>query len=100
MKAQRAQQHTVSGTSENSSAADDNQQQRASEQRDKNELAIAFGKFCLDLAKLTYGGVFLSAIMQINYDMSKAIKYGAIAIILLAILGFLFIRIGNNKKKL
>ena len=36
----------------------------------------------------------------INYDMSKAIKYGAIAIILLAILGFLFIRIGNNKKKL
>ena len=33
----------------------------------KNELAVTFGKFCLDLAKLTYGGVFLSAIMQLSY---------------------------------
>ena len=63
----------------------------------KNELAITFGKFCLDLAKLTYGGVFLSAIMQMSYDMTMAIQYGALAIILLAILGLLFVKIGNGK---
>lgn len=61
----------------------------------KNELAITFGKFCLDLAKLTYGGVFLSAIMQLSYDMSNAIFYGAMAIVLLSIMGMLFVKIGN-----
>ena len=60
-------------------------------------MAITFGKFCLDLAKLTYGGVFLSAIMQMSYDMTMAIQYGALAIILLAILGLLFVKIGNGK---
>ena len=66
--------------------------------QEKDELAISFGKFCLDLAKLTYGGVFLSAIMQLSYDMEKAVTIGAIAIILLAILGFIFIKIGNKKR--
>lgn len=64
---------------------------------EKNELAITFGKFCLDLAKLTYGGVFLSAIMQLSYDMGNAVRYGAVAIVLPVILGMLFVKIGNDK---
>ena len=67
-----------------------------SKPREKNELAITFGKFCLDLAKLTYGGVFLSAIMQLSYDMSLALMYGALAIILLSVLGLVFVKIGNK----
>ena len=63
----------------------------------KDELAIEFGKFCLDLAKLTFGGVFLAAIMEMSYDMSKAVSLGAVAIVLLSILGFIFIKIGNKK---
>ena len=71
-----------------------NQEQKP---KQKNELAITFGKFCLDLAKLTYGGVFLTAIMQLSYDMSNAILYGAVAIVLLSIMGMLFVKIGNEK---
>ena len=50
----------------------------------------------MDLAKLTYGGVFLSAIMQLSYDMSLALMYGALAIILLSVLGLVFVKIGNK----
>ena len=62
-------------------------------------MAVVFGKFCLDLAKLTYGGVFLSAIMEVSFDMNKAMTYGAIAIILLLIVGMILVKIGNKQYK-
>jgi hypothetical protein len=37
--------------------------------------------------------------MQLGYDLNNAILFGAIAIVLLAVLGLLFVKIGNNKKK-
>lgn len=65
--------------------------------KEKNELAIEFGKFCLDLAKLTFGGMFLSSIMDVSYDMTKVIQWCAVVIVVFALIGFMFIKHGINK---
>ncbi|MBQ6768614.1 MAG: hypothetical protein IJP46_08145 [Prevotella sp.] len=73
----------------------------AKEQKaEKDEVAIEFGKFLLDLAKLTFGGMFLTAIMDLSYNMEKVIVACALIIIFMSIMGFVFIRYGNKKKKL
>lgn len=66
--------------------------------RERDEFTIEVGKFFLDLAKLTFGGMFLTAIMDVSYDMEKVIKICSMAILILAVIGFIFIKLGNNKK--
>jgi len=66
--------------------------------REKDEVAIEFGKFLLDLAKLTFGGMFLTAIMDLTTDTDKLISVCGIIIVILAIVGFVYIRRGNKKK--
>ena len=80
-----------------------NQQLQASQQpstlKEKDEVAIEFGKFLLDLAKLTFGGMFLTAIMDLSVDMKSVILICATVIVALSILGFVYIYRGNNKNK-
>ena len=65
--------------------------------REKNEFIFEVGKFFLDLAKLTFAGVFLTAIMDISIDMVKVIQWCSIVILGTTVLGFIFIKVGTNK---
>lgn len=65
--------------------------------KEKNEVAIEFGKFLLDLAKLTFGGMFLTAIMDLSYNMERVMVVCGIIITLISSVGFIFIKIGNRK---
>ena len=67
--------------------------------REKNELAFEVGKFFLDLAKLTFAGVFLSGIMGMDIELVTLVISGAVAIGMLAMVGFVFVKRGINKKK-
>ena len=67
--------------------------------REKNELAFEVGKFFLDLAKLTFAGVFLSGIMGMDIELLTLVISGAVAIGMLAMVGFVFVKRGINKKK-
>ena len=67
--------------------------------REKNELAFEVGKFFLDLAKLTFAGVFLSGIMGMDIELETLVISGAVAIGMLAMVGFVFVKRGINKKK-
>lgn len=66
--------------------------------REKDEMSIEIGKFLLDLAKLTFAGVFLSGIMGLSVEILYLVLIGAIAIVLLAWGGFMYIKRGVNKK--
>ncbi len=65
--------------------------------KEKDEFVIEVGKFFLDLAKLTFAGVFLTAIMDVSIDMMKVIRWCAIVIAILAALGFILLRKGTTK---
>ena len=65
--------------------------------KEKDEVAIEFGKFLLDLAKLTFGGMFLTAIMDLSTDVERMIAVCAVVIVFISALGFIFIRKGNKK---
>ena len=65
--------------------------------KEKNEFVFEIGKFFLDLAKLTFAGAFLTAIMDVSVDMVNVIKWCALAICILAFAGFIFIKNGTNK---
>ena len=61
-------------------------------------LLVESGKFFLDLAKLTFGGLFLTSILELHYDLVLVLIYGFATIVSLTILGFVLIKIGNSKK--
>ena len=65
---------------------------RQKKPNEKNELAFEVGKFFLDLAKLTFAGVFLSGIMGMEIELIKLVLSGAVAIGLLSMVGFLFVK--------
>ena len=67
--------------------------------KEKNMVAIELGKFLLDLAKLIFGGMFLTAIMDLTADRERIIYVCVLVILLLAVMGLIFIRYGNNKKQ-
>ena len=58
----------------------------------KNEL----GKYLLDISKLVFGGVILSAVIDISENKFIIIGIGFLANIILALAGFLLIRIKNK----
>ena len=65
--------------------------------KEKDEFIIEFGKFFLDLAKLTFAGVFLTAIMDISIDMVELLKWCSGAIFILSTLGFVLMKVGFKK---
>lgn len=65
----------------------------------KDEYSIEIGKFLLDLAKLTFAGVFLTGVMGMSIDIIYLTLAGAIVIALLAFVGFKYIKRGINNKQ-
>ena len=57
------------------------------------------GKFCLDLAKLIFGGIILASIMKKDIDTGKLLVFGALIKILLAVFVFFVILMSKDKKK-
>ena len=57
------------------------------------------GKFCLDLAKLIFGGIIFAGIMQDNIDRTRLYAWGVFFMVLIVALGMYFIIKSKNKKK-
>ena len=57
------------------------------------------GKFCLDLAKLIFGGIILASIMKIDIDTDKLLVFGALITMFLAVCGFFLILMSKDKNK-
>ena len=59
------------------------------------------GKFCLDLAKLIFGGIILASIMKkdIDTDTGKLLVFGALITMFLAVCGFFLILMSKDKNK-
>ena len=68
------------------------------ESKENDILLVESGKFFLDLAKLTFGGLFLTSILELHYDLVLVLIYGFATIVSLTIFGFVLIKIGNSKK--
>lgn len=76
-----------------------NEQQKSNEpKRGKGETTIAVGKFLLDLAKLVFGGVILTVIVNTGDIMDTLVWSGLLAMFFFFALGVMLVKIGNNKK--
>lgn len=62
------------------------------------ETFIENGKFLLDLSKLVFGGIILTAIVETGELINTLVWSGLVAMLFFYILGILLVRIGNNKK--
>ena len=56
------------------------------------------GKFCLDLAKLIFGGIILASIMKKDIDTGKLLVFGALITMFLAVCGFFLILMSKENK--
>ena len=62
-----------------------------------NKFLIEVGKYFLDISKLTFGGLILSSIVGMNFDLENLMVYGIAASFFFALFGFTFIRVANEK---
>ena len=56
------------------------------------------GKFCLDIAKLVFGGVILAGLMKQDIDYESLFLIGLGVVLIFAILGFYLIAKSKKKK--
>ena len=66
----------------------------AGNEKPRNEHSIAFeaGKFCLDIAKLVFGGVILAGIMQQDIEFNPLFITGLGVVLLFVAFGFYLIK--------
>ena len=64
--------------------------------RDNNFLSEV-GKYFLDISKLTFGGLILSSIVGMNFDLEHLMVYGIAASFFFALFAFTFFRVANEK---
>ena len=71
-----------------------NKQLEAVNTEQKQEQSIAFeaGKFCLDIAKLVFGGVILAGIMQQGIEFNSLFLTGLGVVLLFVAFGFYLIK--------
>lgn len=64
------------------------------EQRPKEDQSIALdaGRFCLDIAKLVFGGVILAGIMQQGIEFNSLFITGLGVVLLFVVFGFYLIK--------
>lgn len=61
-------------------------------------IALEAGKFCLDIAKLVFGGVILAGIMQQGIEFNSLFLTGLAVVLLFVVFGFYLIKKSKNKK--
>ena len=62
----------------------------------KKALSEEVGKYLLDVSKLTFGGVILVGIVNLNSDKLSLIIFGGFFVVFTAIIGFLLIYKGKE----
>lgn len=72
--------------------------QYANRPKEKNDSTIQLGKFFYSLAGMTYAGVILAVMMDFEVEKVNTLCWGTIATILLAVLGWYLVKIGNVKR--
>ena len=77
-----------------------NKQQEATEPVKKEDQSIALeaGKFCLDIAKLVFGGVILAGIMQQGIEFNSLFFSGLGVVLLFVVFGLFLIKKSKTKK--
>lgn len=68
------------------------------EQTNKEILLGEFGRYCLDISKLVFGGIILAGIMELNINHLVLFGIGTVIVLLTAITGFVFIKLSNTQK--
>ena len=61
------------------------------QQEAENRLKFEAGKFCLDVAKLVFGGVIIAGLMKQELDYAYLFVAGIMAVAILMFLGFILI---------
>jgi hypothetical protein len=64
----------------------------ATEQKQEQSIAFEAGKFCLDIAKLVFGGVILAGIMQQGIEFNSLFLTGLGVVLLFVAFGFYLIK--------
>ena len=57
-----------------------------------HSIALEAGKFCLDIAKLVFGGVILAGIMQQGIEFNSLFITGLAVVLLFVVFGFYLIK--------
>ncbi len=72
----------------------------AEQQKPKEDQSIALeaGKFCLDIAKLVFGGVILAGIMQQGIEFNSLFITGLGVVLLFVVFGFYLIKKSKNRR--
>lgn len=66
--------------------------------KENHSIAFEAGKFCLDIAKLVFGGVILAGIMQQGIEFNSLFLTGLGVVLLFVVFGFYLIKKSNSKK--
>jgi len=79
---------------EKSKPQQNKQWEATTEQKPKESRSIALeaGKFCLDIAKLVFGGVILAGIMQQGIEFNSLFLIGLGVVLLFVVFGFYLIK--------
>lgn len=64
----------------------------AEEQKQDQSIALEAGKFCLDIAKLMFGGVILAGIIQQGIEFNSLFLTGLGVVLLFVAFGFYLIK--------
>ena len=65
----------------------------------KEDLYIEAGKYFLDISKLIFGGLILSSIVGMDFDLEYLIVYGFASSFIFALFGFMAIIMAKSKNK-
>ena len=66
------------------------------ELRKDQSIALEGGRFCLDIAKLVFGGVILAGIMQQGIEFNSLFLTGLGVVLLFVVYGFYLIKKSKN----
>ena len=67
--------------------------------REDQSIAFEAGKFCLDIAKLVFGGVILAGIMQQGIEFNSLFLTGLGVVLLFVVFGFYLIKRSKNSRR-
>ena len=65
----------------------------------RRDLYDKFSDYSLDLSKLVFGGVILAGIMDLSVNTNILFGLGAVSVIILTLLGFVFIILKHNSRR-
>ena len=63
------------------------------------DLYDKFSDYTLDLSKLVFGGVILAGIMGLSVNPNILFGLGAVSVIILTLVGFVFIILKHNNRR-